>query len=292
MVMTTEPESSERPTAPNAPINPSGASVAAARAAGVRPTRRRSAFTRGRELVARARCSIPGGCVPQRVAALLHTRRMGDAEFTAALREAAVVAHARQYLEQGPSRGVTTEEREAALAWLDEQVAGADTTSDVPATTHPAVTVRTPESVQRGEPSRRQSQSAPVHPRRPSRNGAGSRATITRAKPLAPAKTKPLPPPPHAAPGRPSTPTLLPDVRADVALDQVDELTRQQQRILRRSTVLETLLEMEARVGNGQVTTGDPRTLGEAVAELVHDIIVAARTIGTILQQVGDRRQA
>jgi hypothetical protein len=173
--METEPESSEDTTS---------ASVAAA--------------THGRQLAGRA--LLAGGCSQQRVAELLDTSRrtvgrMVEADVAAALRDADVVAQARQYLEQSASRGMTTQEREAATAWLE--AATQDSTSiDVPATTRPA--------------GRAHIRSAPVHPSRPSRNGTGGRATVTRAKPVAPAKTRLLPPP------------------ANVALDQVDALTRQQ----------------------------------------------------------------
>jgi hypothetical protein len=146
----------------------------------------------------------------------------------------------RRYLEQSTSRGVTTQERESAMRWLedavkDDQIAGA----------RPAVTPHT--------------RPAPVHPRRPSRNGTGSRATVTRAKPVAPARTTPLRP------------------QAAVSLDQVDALRRQQQRIVHRSALISYVLAAETR--GGQLLT-----LGEALAELLADITEAARTMGTILQ--------
>jgi hypothetical protein len=145
---------------------------------------------------------------------------------------------------------VTTEEREAAIRWLED--ATQDKTSiDVPATTRPTVTAHT--------------RSALVHPRRPSRNGSGGRATVTRAKPVAPAKTTLRPP------------------HADVSLDQVDALMHQQQRILHRSALIEYVLAAEKR-------GGEPLTMGDALAELLADITEAARTIGTLLQQVGNGR--
>jgi hypothetical protein len=41
-----------------------------------------------------------------------------------------------------------------------------------------------------------------------------------------------------------------------------------------------------------ETRSGQTLALGDALAELLADITEAARTIGTILQQVGDRRKA
>ena len=78
---------------------------------------------------------------------------------------------------------------------------------------------------------------------------------------------------------RPGTPP------AAFACDQLDALTRQQRRILHRSALLAYVIAAENRGGHAL-------TLGDALAELLSDITEAAQTIGTILQQVGDRRKA
>jgi hypothetical protein len=58
-------------------------------------------------------------------------------------------------------------------------------------------------------------------------------------------------------------------------------LRRQQQRILHHSTLVDYVLTAEIR-------SGGPLTMGDALAELLGDITEAARTIGAILQQVGN----
>jgi hypothetical protein len=63
------------------------------------------------------------------------------------------------------------------------------------------------------------------------------------------------------------------------ACDQLDALTRQQQRIFHRSTLIDYVIAAETR-------GGQPLTLGDALAELLADITEAARTIGTILTRV------
>ncbi len=67
------------------------------------------------------------------------------------------------------------------------------------------------------------------------------------------------------------------------ALDQVDALTRQQQRIVHRSALLAYVIAAETR-------SGQPLALGDALGELLADITEAARTIGTILQAAGAGR--
>jgi hypothetical protein len=61
-------------------------------------------------------------------------------------------------------------------------------------------------------------------------------------------------------------------------------LTRQQQRILHRSALIDYVIVAETRGGQAL-------TLGDALGELLTDITEAA-TVGTILQQAGDRRKA
>ena len=66
------------------------------------------------------------------------------------------------------------------------------------------------------------------------------------------------------------------------ARNQLDTLTRQQQRILHRSALIDYVIAAETRAGQSL-------TLGDALAELLADITEAAGIIGMILQQVGDR---
>jgi hypothetical protein len=54
--------------------------------------------------------------------------------------------------------------------------------------------------------------------------------------------------------------------------------SRQQQRILHRSALIDYVLAAE----NG---TSAPLTMGDAMAALLADVIEAARTIGTIVQR-------
>lgn len=221
--------------------------------------------TPARELAVRA--LLAGGCVQQRVADLLDTSRrsvgrMVEADVTAALREADLVAQARRYLEQSVSRGVTPKERDAALAWLQDAVSDEQATDEpVESAPAPLATPATASDLQ--EPPRR---SEPVR-------GRPVRVQHTKRT-----RTGATPRPPHVSP------TRVPP-HAAVALDQVDELTRQQQRILHRSTLIDYVLAAEKQ-------GGQPLTLGDALAELLADITEAARTIGTILLQVGDRRKA
>jgi hypothetical protein len=64
----------------------------------------------------------------------------------------------------------------------------------------------------------------------------------------------------------------------------VEALRREQQRILHRSTLLDYVLTAE-KCG------GEPRTMGDALAELLADITEAARTIGTLLRAAGNGRR-
>ena len=82
-----------------------------------------------------------------------------------------------------------------------------------------------------------------------------------------------------------ATPTTVTADHAPAPLTQVDALRRQQQRILHRSALIDYVLAAEKQ-------GGETLTMGDALAELLADITEAARTIGTILQQVGDRRKA
>jgi hypothetical protein len=71
--------------------------------------------------------------------------------------------------------------------------------------------------------------------------------------------------------------------QARLTLDQLDALTRQQQRITHRSALVHYVLAAEKQ-------DGQTLTLGDALAELLEDITDAAHTIATILQQVGNGR--
>ena len=74
-----------------------------------------------------------------------------------------------------------------------------------------------------------------------------------------------------------TTPPPCPAVAA--SLPQVEALRRQQQRILHRSALVDYVLTAESR-------NGGPLTMGDALGELLADIIEAAHTIGTVLQDV------
>ena len=78
-------------------------------------------------------------------------------------------------------------------------------------------------------------------------------------------------PPARPTPHGPAPP------HAALALEQVEELTRQQQRILHRPVLIDYVL-----------AGGQALTMGEALADLLADIIDAARAIGTMLQQAGN----
>ena len=62
-----------------------------------------------------------------------------------------------------------------------------------------------------------------------------------------------------------------------LALEQVDALTRQQQRILHSNALIAYVLAAEKQ-------GGQTLTMGDALGELVADTTEAARTIGMILQ--------
>jgi hypothetical protein len=113
--------------------------------------------------------------------------------------------------------------------------------------------------------SRRSATTATRHvpARRPHRNG-----TATPAKPKAE-----------------ETPTP-----SGLALEQVDELQRQQRRILHRSTVIDCVLKAEGLAGPSHGAAEDTRTMGNALIELVTDVIEASRTIEAILLQFGTAR--
>jgi hypothetical protein len=205
-----------------------------------------AAATRGRELAVRA--LLAAGCVQQRVAELLDTSRrsvgrMVEADVTAALRDADVVAQARTCLADTASRGSTDEEREAAEAWLvhalrdDQQVAQF----------HQRISVRRPAATAR------------VAIRAGTRHGGG---TVKR---------------PAATPATPGPPPAV------FAHDQLDTLTRQQQRILHRSALIDYVLTAERQ-------SGQTLTMGDALVELLADITEAACTIGTIPQTAGRGR--
>ncbi len=82
------------------------------------------ALTPGRELAVRA-LLVGADCLQQRVSNLLGVSRrtigrLADADCTSALRDPQALEGARTCLEDTASRGSTAEERETALAWLQQ----------------------------------------------------------------------------------------------------------------------------------------------------------------------------
>ena len=219
--MHTEPEPSDRPSAP-----------------ALRPV------ATSRDLATRA-LQAGANCSQQRVSRLLGVSRRTlsrtvDPDFVAALHDPAVVEQARICLADSASRGSAPEEREAAEAWL----------------VHAVRDEQHVERFRRRTPSRR-----PVV----KRNGAGGAVKRPAVTPATPDAARPGPPP------------------AAFACEQLDALTRQQQRIVHRSALLAYVIAAENR-------SGQALTLGDAIGELLADISEAARTIGTILQAAGHGR--
>ena len=70
---------------------------------------------------------------------------------------------------------------------------------------------------------------------------------------------------------------VSPAPRAGLAPQQVHVVVQQQQLIVRRSMVIACVVKADAL---------DPPTLHEVVAEFAEEITEAARTIGTIVQQI------
>lgn len=102
---------------------------------------------------------------------------------------------------------------------------------------------------------------AVVEPPRPTRVSVRMRPVARKAIGRASGKVMTA----HPAPARP----------ADLALEQRQQLVEQQQRILRRSLVLECVVKADAL---------DPTTLRDVVTEFMTDVITAARRIGALLQ--------
>lgn len=208
--------------------------------------------TPGRELAARALQAGPD-CSQQRISDLLGVSRrtigrMVDADLSTALRDPQVLEVARTCLAETTGRGCTSEERAAALAWLQE---AAQDEHQAARDEHEHQAERAPAA---SRPSRRAAARRPArrHARRPSHNGAHRTGATT--------PTAGIPDPPAPAP-----------------LTHVEALRRQQQRILHRSALVNYVLAAERR-------TGAPLTMGDALADLLADITEAARTIGTLLQ--------
>jgi hypothetical protein len=192
-----------------------------------------------------ARAFLAGaGCTQARVGVLLDTnrRRIGRlvaTERTTAVQEAAVLAQARACLTASETRGSTMAEREAAEAWLLQ--AERDGRPTEPAS---AATMGKPRTRPASKPARRAATGTPK----------------TRAQ-----RPAAMPAPPTAVPRR-----------ASLALEQVEALTREQQRLARRSLIL-----------GCAVTTLDPAPLREALADLVTEIAESARVIGMLLRPAG-----
>ena len=175
-----------------------------------------------------------------------HAESDGRPRYRSRVTHAAVVEQARTRLADSANRGSTAEEREAAAAWLVHAV----------------------RDEQQVEPfHQRTSDVAPASGRHPNRKSTAASCEAAGSDTATHDAAQPGPPP------------------AAFAREQLDALTRQQQRIVHRSALLAYVIAAETRSGHAL-------TLGDALAELLADITEAARTIGTILQKGGDRRKA
>jgi hypothetical protein len=217
----------------------------------------------GRELAARA--FVAAACTQARIATLLGVSRRtvgrsAELDVAAALGKADTLTQARACLAESAERGSTAQERDAALEWLDHAL-GEQPVREWPRQPAQLEARDAPHSVDAsrevsGQPSAACDvaglrSNAVGHVRtRVSKNGRSATVSPTRHT------RSPSPP----APG--------------FALERVEALTREQQRIERRSLILGCV-----------VTTLDAAPLREALADLVADIAEAARTIGRLVQQ-------
>jgi hypothetical protein len=157
-------------------------------------------------------------------------------------------------LAETASRGSTAEERDAAVAWLEEAARSEHQIALKPPAATPPSAVRW---TRRGRA------------RRPRRTGAPRDGSAT---PTAVSPDRP-------APASLTQPELM---REPERMIPLDALQRQQQRILHRSALIDYVLAAEQQ-------RGQTFTLGDALAELLADITEAARTIGTLLQTATGR---
>lgn len=202
-------------------------------------------LSRGRNLAARA--LLARGCLQKRVAELLHTSRRSVGRMVEA--------------------DVTDALRDADMV-AQARTCLADTMS----------CGSTPEEREAAEAWLVHALRDDQHAERFHRRTASRRPVIKRNGAGGSVKRPALIPVTHDA-SRPSPPP------AAFPCEQLDALTRQQQRIVHRSALLAHVIASENR-------SGQALTLGDALGELLADITEAARMIGTILQQVGGRRQA
>ena len=213
----------------------------------------------GRALAARALLAV--GCSQGRTGTLFEVhartvRRMVAADVTDTRDDAGAVEHARTCLEETARRGSTAKERAAAIAWLERDAPVAE----APIGRHPH---RAParRSVTGHYLKRPATQKAAT--RSPRANHVGADDMI-QPEPTLPAPSL-------------TTAGLAPEQLADVA--------RRQQRILHCSALTEYVLAAEPQ--GGQLFT-----LREALRALQADIMEAARTSSTILEQAGGGRSA
>ena len=185
--------------------------------------------TPGRALAARALLAGPDGS-QQRVSDLLGVSRrtigrIADAECSTGLRDPQVLEEARTCLAETASRGSTPEEREAAVAGLEDAARDERQVARVQASRRPAA--RRPRPVRRHGGSTSEASTTKNRPETVGAHGSGS-----------------------------ATPTAPP---APAPLTQVDALRRQQQRILHRSALIAYVLATEKR-GGQPLTLGDALT--------------------------------
>jgi hypothetical protein len=216
----------------------------------------------GRRLAAKA--LLRGAhCPRKRIIELLRIskwtlERIAQRKTVADTPDPKVLEMAHACLEESSSRGSTPEERAAALAWLrTPTLASADTVKSCTPEDPPVVVLPAPEAA---IPEKRNttiasadSSASPSSPRRLRVSSSPAPATTT---PAARAPT-------HGGGG-------------GLSVEQMDALTTQQQRILRRSTVIDCVLRAEDL---------DAMTMRQAVRDLLEDIAAATHTIGTIVQQ-------
>jgi hypothetical protein len=171
-------------------------------------------------------------------------RRIAQRKTLTGAPEPKVREMAHTLLEESLTRGGTVEERDAARAWL--QTSTSDTAERCTSATAPANVEKQNTTFASAEPSPSSSRRRPAV--------SASRPSATKA---------------------PVGQTIM-NGAGGLSSEQMDALTTQQQRILRRSTVIDCVLRAEDL---------DALTMRQAVRDLLEDIATATHRIGAIVQQ-------